>query len=84
MLPNIKNFDDSKATCHDNIPIIVLKNMQLELAPILTKPFNHCLKAFRLLGKLSIYAVFKNTVKQLSVTSTKVIYFPSSNFNFIL
>ena len=40
----IKNFDSSKASGPDCIPVVVLKNCQPELSYILAKLFNKCLR----------------------------------------
>ena len=40
----IMNFDSSKASGPDCIPVVVLKNCELELSYILAKLFNNCLK----------------------------------------
>ena len=40
----IMNFDSSKASGHDCIPVVVLKNSEPELSHILVKLFNKCLK----------------------------------------
>ena len=40
----IMNLDSSKASGHDCIPVVVLKNFEPELSHILVKLFNKCLK----------------------------------------
>ena len=40
----IMNLDLSKASGHDCIPVVVLKNFKLELSDILAELFNKCLK----------------------------------------
>ena len=59
----IMNFDLSKACCPDCIPVVVLKNCELELSYILAELFNKCLKesCFPDCWKvLSVVPVFKN------------------------
>ena len=40
----IMNLDSSKASGHDSIPVVVLKNCKPELSSILAEVFNICLK----------------------------------------
>lgn len=40
----IKSLDSTKATGLDKIHVVVLKNLSLDLSPILAKLFNHFLK----------------------------------------
>ena len=40
----IMNLDSSKASSPDCIPVVVLKNCELELSYILAELFNNCLK----------------------------------------
>ena len=42
----ITNFDSSKVSRPDCIPVIVLKNSELELSYLLAELFNKCLKVF--------------------------------------
>ena len=42
----IMNLDSSKASGPDCIPVVVLKNCELELSYILAELFNICLKEF--------------------------------------
>ena len=59
----IKNFDSSKASGPDCIPMVVLKNCEPELSYILAKLFNKCLKesCFPDCWKVSLVVpVFKN------------------------
>ena len=42
----ITNFDSSKVSHPDCIPVIVLKNSELELSYLLAELFNKCLKVF--------------------------------------
>ena len=59
----IMNFDLSKACRPDCIPVVVLKNCELELSYILAELFNTCLKesCFPDCWKvLSVVPVFKN------------------------
>ena len=57
------NIDLSKASCPDRIPVVVLKNCELELSYILAELFNKCLKesCFPDCWKVSsVVVVFKN------------------------
>ena len=57
------NLDSSKASGPDSIPVVVLKNSELELSYILAKLFNICLKEFCFpdCWKFSsVVSVFKN------------------------
>ena len=59
----IVNLDVSKASGHDCIPVVVLKNCELELFYILAELFNKCLKesCFPDCWKISsVVPVFKN------------------------
>ena len=59
----ITNLDSSKASGPDCIPVVVLKNCELELSYILAKLFNNCLKESCFLDcwKVSLVVpVFKN------------------------
>ena len=59
----ITNLDSSKASGHDCIPVVVLKNCEPELSYILAKLFNKCLKeaCFPDCWKVSsVVPVFKN------------------------
>ena len=48
----ITNLDSSKASGHDCIPVVVLKNCEPELSYILAKLFNKCLKEAWSLSRL--------------------------------
>ena len=59
----IMNLDLSKASDADCIPVVVLKNCEPELSPILAELFNKCLKqsCFRDCWKVSLVVpIFKN------------------------
>ena len=59
----IMNFDSSKVSGPDCIPVVVLKNCEPELSHILVKLFNNCLKdsCFPNCWKVSLVVpVFKN------------------------
>ena len=47
----IANLDSSKASCPDFIPVVVLKECQLERSCILAELFNICLKVFQIVGR---------------------------------
>ena len=44
MVKNVGNFDSSKTSGPDCIPVVVLKNGELELSYIIAEIFNICLK----------------------------------------
>ena len=61
------NLDLSKASGPDCIPVVVLKNCELELSCILAELFNKCLKesCFPDCWKVSsVFPVFKNVVER--------------------
>ena len=65
----IMNLDLSKASDSDCIPLVVLKNCELELSYILAELFNKCLKesCFPDCWKvLSVVPVFKNVGERLT------------------
>ena len=67
------NFDSSKATGPDFIPMVVLKNCEPELSYILAELFNMCLKesCFPDCWKVSsVVPVFKNAGKGLQSKTT--------------
>ena len=71
------NIDLSKASCPDRIPVVVLKNCELELSYILAELFNKCLKesCFPDCWKVSsVVVVFKNVRER----STAKNYHPVS------
>ena len=71
----IMNLDLSKALGPDCIPVVVLKNYEPELSPLLAERFNNCLKesCFPDSWKvLSVVPVFKNVQER----STAKIYHP--------
>ena len=73
----VMNLDLSKASGADCIPVVVLKNCELELSYILTELFNKCLKEFCFpdCWKVSsVVPVFKNVGKR----STAKNYCPVS------
>ena len=73
----IMNLDLSKASGPDCIPVVVLKNCELELSYILAELFNKCLKesCFPDCWKvLSVVLVFKNVGER----STAKNYHPVS------
>ena len=58
-----RNFDSSKVSSPDCIPVVVLKNCEPELSYILAELFSICLKESRFpdcLKVLSVFPVFKN------------------------
>ena len=73
----ITNFDSSKASGPECIPVVVLKNCEPELSYILAKLFNNCLKesCFPDCWKVSsVVPVFKNVGER----STAKNYHPVS------
>ena len=56
----ITNLNLSKASGPDCIPVVVLKNCQLELSYILDKLFNMCLKESDCWKVSSVVPMFKN------------------------
>ena len=57
----IMNLDSSKASGPDCIPVVVLKNCELELSYILAELFNNCLKESCFSWKVSlVIPVFMN------------------------
>ena len=73
----ITNFDSSKASGPECIPVVVLKNCEPELSYILAKLFNNCLKesCFPDCWKVSsVVSVFKNVGER----STAKNYHPVS------
>ena len=73
----IMNLDLSKASGPDCIPVVVLKNCELELSYILAELFNKCLKeyCFPDCWKVSsVVPVFKN-VGERSTTTTLLVFF---------
>ena len=73
----IMNLDLSKASGPDCIPVVVLKNCELELPYILAELFNKCLKeyCFPDCWKVSsVVPVFKN-VGERSTTTTLLVFF---------
>ena len=65
----IKNLDSSKASGPDCIPVVVLKNCELELSYILAELFSMCLKesCFPNCWKVSsMVPVFKNVGERSS------------------
>ena len=71
----IMSLDLSKALGPDCIPVVVLKNYEPELSPLLAERFNNCLKesCFPDSWKvLSVVPVFKNVQER----STAKIYHP--------
>ena len=75
----IINLDLSKASGPDCIPVVVLKNCELELSYILAELFNKCLKesCFPDCWKVSsVIRVFKNVGKgQLLKTTALLVFF---------
>ena len=66
----IMNLDFSKVSGLDCIPLVVLKNHELELSYILAEPFNKCLKesCFPDCWKVSsVVPVFKNVGERSTV-----------------
>ena len=49
----IMNLDSSKASGPDRVPVVVLKNCELEFSYILAELFNKCLKesCFQIVGR---------------------------------
>ena len=78
----IMNLDLSKASGPDCIPVVVLKNCELELSHILAELFNKCLKEFCFpdCWKVSsVVPVFKNVGER----STAKNYHPDSLFSVV-
>ena len=74
----ITNLDLSKASCPDCIPVVVLKNFELEFSYILAELFNECLKesCFPDCWKVSpVVPVFKNVGKGLLLNTTTLLVF---------
>ena len=74
----ITNFDSSKASGLDCIPLVVLKNCEPELSYILAKLFNMCLKesCFPKCWKVSsVVTVFTNAGKGLQLKTTALLVF---------
>ena len=70
------NFDLSKASAPDCIPVGVLKNCEPELSYILAELFNKCLKesCFRDCWKVSpVIPVFKNVGEGLQLKTTTLL-----------
>ena len=68
----IMNLDLSKASGPDCIPVVVLKNYELELSYILAELLNKCLKEFCFpdcwkFHLWSIFSIFKNVGKGLQL-----------------
>ena len=68
----IINLDLSKASGPDCIPVVVLKNYELELSYILAELLNKCLKEFCFsdcwkFHQWSIFSIFKNVGKGLQL-----------------
>ena len=74
----ITNLDLSKASGPDSIPVVVLKNFELEFSYILAELFNECLKesCFPDCWKVSpVVPVFKNVGKGLLLNTTTLLVF---------
>ena len=74
----ITNLDLSKASGPDCIPVVVLKNCELELSYILAELFNKCLKesCFPDCWKVSsVVSVFKNVGEGLQLKTTALVVF---------
>ena len=68
----VMNLDLSKASGTDCIPVVVLKNYELELSYILAELLNKCLKEFCFpdcwkFHQWSIFSIFKNVGKGLQL-----------------
>ena len=74
----IMNLDLSKASGPDCIPVVVLKNCELEFSYILAELFNKCLEesCFPDCWKVSsVVPVFKNVGKGLQLKTTTLLAF---------
>ena len=74
----IKNFDSSKTSGPDCIPMVVLKNCEPELSYILAKLFNKCLKesCFPDCWKVSLVVpVFKNVGERSTAKNYRLLFF---------
>ena len=72
------NLDLSKASGPDCVPVVVLKNCELELSYILAELFNKCLKGscFPDCWKVSsVIPVFKNVGKGQLLKTTALLVF---------
>ena len=72
------NFDSSKASGPDCIPMVVLKNCEPELSYILAELFNMCLKesCFPDYWKISLVApVFKNVGERSTAKNYHPVFF---------
>ena len=72
----LMNFDLSKASGPDCIPVVVLKNCELELSCVLAELFNKCLKGscFRDCWKVSsVVPVFKNIGKRSTAKNYRLV-----------
>ena len=70
------NLDLSKASGLDCIPVVVLKNCELELSHILAQLFNKCLKEFCFpdCSKVSsVVPVFKNVGERSAATNYRPV-----------
>ena len=73
------NLDFSKASGLDCIPLVVLKNRELELSYILAELFNKCLKESCFPDCWKVSSVFKNVGER----STAKNYYPVSLFSVV-
>ena len=72
------NLDLSKASGPDCIPVVVLKNCELEHSYILAELFNKCLKDSCFTDCLkvsSVVPVFKNVGKDVQLKTTTLLVF---------
>ena len=72
----VMNFDLSKASGRDCIPVVVLKNCEPELSKILAELFNNCLKetCFPDCWKVSsVVPVFKNIGKRSTAKNYRLV-----------
>ena len=75
----VMNFDLSKASGPDCIPVVVLKNCEPELSYILAELFNKCLKESCFPDCWKVSSVFKNVGER----STAKNYYPVSLFSVV-
>ena len=76
----ITNFDSSRASGPDCIPVVVLKNCEPELSYILAELFNMCLResCFRDYWKVSsLVSVFQNVGERSTAKNCRLVSFLS-------
>ena len=74
----VMNLDSSKASGPDCIPVVVLKNCELELSYILAELFNKCLKSliFQIVGRFHLWSLYLRMLeKGLLLKTTALLVF---------